>query len=81
MVLWFNFMVAIAIHHHLVYQYLNIVRWLALASFPIAYICGQALGAVSFTYGMYSSVLLGILWWFLLPIPVRILHHQTEKKS
>lgn len=81
MALWFNFMVAIAIHHHLAHQYLSVIRWLTLGSFPLTYICGQTLGAVSFTYGLFSSLLLGILWWLLLPIPIRLLHHRSEKNS
>lgn len=74
--LWFNFSAAIAIYHPWAYRYKTIIRWLALAAFPFAYLCGQALGAVTFHYGSLSSILLGLIWWLLLPAVITIIHQR-----
>lgn len=68
MVLWLNFSIVYFSCLQFLFKRYVLISLLAFSGFPIAYLAGAHLGAAQFTYGLASSLLLGVIWAVVLPL-------------
>ncbi len=52
----------------------------SFVGFPLAYLFGERLSAITFVYGNWSVILIGLIWMFLFPI-IMYSHYQEARKS
>lgn len=65
--IWFNFSILLfSLARNLFHRYC-LMGLLSLIAFPLSYLAGAKLGAASFSLSEMHSIVIGIVWGFLLP--------------
>jgi len=72
MALWASFAIMLCTLLSSLFRHLYVLGLLSLVGFTLAYALAAHIGAVLFPYGVQTCWLIGIIWFFLLPLAVRM---------